>query len=407
MSNDTSDALTITVIKNRKELETIMKAWEDLQTAESSPMLGADPSHFIYELESLNQSAEPHILCLHREGRLEGILVGRRQVVSVPIRLGYLTLMKPRFRMIHIFHGGVLGRKSIEVCSLLLKALRDCLNKGDADLAVFNHFHCDSVMYRVIRSETPLLNRGFSPRIEGHWKMEMPKSMNDFYGSKSYKWRKTFRQSIRKLEKAHRVHMKTYSDEASLEEGILAAASVSPKTYQYSLGAGFLDNLQMRSYLLSVAKRGWLRIYILYVDNEAVAFEWGIEYERTLFLRGLGFDPKWRAWSVGTVLFLKVVEALCEEANVNRIDLGFGDAEYKKVFCNTRIETRSVTVCPDRLYPRFLNAVRMSIVGVQMAALFMANKLGLERKLKREWRDRLRRGVAKAGREGTQRDARD
>jgi hypothetical protein len=405
LHNKTTDVLTIKVIKNRKDLENIMKEWEELQKAEFSPVLGVDPWHYICELESLNLKAEPYILCLYREGRLEGMLVGRYQIVSMPIRLGYLTIMKPRFRVIHVFHGGVLGRKSIEDCSLLMKALRDCLNKGDADLAAFNHFHCDSVIYRVIRSETPFLSLGYSPRIEGHWKMEMPKCLNEFIGSKSYKWRKTLRQSIKKLEKSHRVQMKTYSEGDKLEEGILAAASVSSKTYQYSLDAGFLDNPQMRGYLLSAARRGWLRIYILYINNEAAAFEWGIEYERTLFLRALGFDPKWKSWSVGTVLSLKVLEALCEEANVDRIDFGFGDAEYKKIFCNTRSDTRGLTVCADRLYPRFLNAVRMAIVLMEMAAVFVANKLGLERKFKRDWRDRLRHKVATVARERTQREA--
>jgi hypothetical protein len=253
----------------------------------------------------------------------------------------------------------------------------------------------------------PFLSLGYSPRIDGHWKMEMPKCIDVFYEKKSSKERQTLRRKIRKIEKSHQVYMKTYSDAESLEEGIAAAASISSKTYQYVLDYGFLDNPQMRSYLLFAARRGWLRIYILYINNEAAAFEWGIKYGSTFFLRTLGFDPKWRDWSVGTVLFLKVLEALCEEGNINYMDFGFGDAEYKKIYGDMRTDTRSLSIFANRFYPRILNVIHQVTVGVWIAATFVANKLGIERKLKRIWRDRLRRKVATASNDEIRRDARD
>jgi CelD/BcsL family acetyltransferase involved in cellulose biosynthesis len=163
----------------------------------------------------------------------------------------------------------------------------------------------------------------------------------------------------------------------------------------------------MRIYLLLAAQRGWLRIFILYINNEPAAFEWGIEYGSTFFLRTLGFDPKWRDWSVGTVLFLKALDALCEEANVKQMDFGFGDAEYKKIYSNSRNDTRSLFVYADRFYPRLLCVVHQVVTGVWMAATFVANKLGLERKIKRVWRDQLRRKARRADSEGTQRDTLD
>jgi CelD/BcsL family acetyltransferase involved in cellulose biosynthesis len=110
---------------------------------------------------------------------------------------------------------------------------------------------------------------------------------------------------------------------------------------------------------------------------------------------------------VGTVLFLKVLEALCEEGNVSQMDFGFGDAEYKKIYGNTWADTRSLFISADRFYPRLLSVANLATVGVWMAAAYIADKLGLERKLKRIWRDRLRRNVIRAGKEGAQRVPRD
>jgi len=390
------DGLKITVIRNKQGLDSFLKAWDELQNAEVRPVATVDPYLYYSELESLGPGADPYILCLYREGRLEAMLVGRRQLVSMPIKLGYLNIMKTRLREILVYQNGMLGRQTGDVCSLLLKALRHCLNNGEAGVAVFDHVHCYSPMYSVIRSETPFLGLGFSPSIDGLWKMEMPKNMDEFYGKKSSKIRRMLRKKIRKLESSHQVFMKTYSDEGSLEEGISVAAAISSKTYQYSLEAGFVDNPQTRGYLLSIARRGCLRIYILYINNEAAAFEWGIKYMGTFYLRAMGFDPKWQAWSIGTVLFLKVLEGLIKEGNVNNMDFGVGDAEYKRIYANTRIDTRSFFIFPDRFYPKLLNAVRMAIAGLEIASVFVANKLGLKRKIKRIWRDRLRRKLAAA-----------
>jgi len=389
------DGLEITVVRNRQELGSIMEAWEELQKAEESPVPEVDPYLYTYKMQSFGPDAEPYIVCLRRDARLETMLIGRYEEVDMPIRLGYLTIVKPRLRKILVYHGGILGRKADDACAILLRTLRDCLNRGEADVAEFNHFHCDSVMYYVIRSKTPLMSLGCLPKIDGHWKMEIPNCMNDFYQRKSHKRRQMLRQAIRRLEKSHKVYMHIYSDGDSLEQGISAAASVSSKTYQHALGGGFLDNLQTRSYLLQVARQGWLRIYILYVNNEAVAFQWGIQYGGTFFLRTIGFDPKWRNWSVGTVLFLKVLQALCEDPNVNHMDFGFGDAEYKNIYGDTRTDTSAINIWADRLYPRLLNFLRTGMVGAWLAASYAVNKLGLERKIKRLWRDRLRREVAR------------
>lgn len=384
----------ITIARNRQQLDSIIKEWEALQKAEPDPVPDVDPYLYVCELDSLGQEVEPYILCLRRNGRLEAMLVGRYQKVSMPIRLGYLTIMKPQVGEILVYHGGIVGQKDATTCALLLKSLRDGLNKSDGDVAVFNHFHCDSIMYNLIRSEAAALSLGYSARIDGHWKMDVPQSMPEFYERKSAKTRKELQRQVRKLEKSHQVVIKTYSEEDNLEEAILALADISSKTYQYALEAGFLDNPQIRSYMLLAARQGWLRIYILYINDEAAAFEWGLKYRNTFFGRSTGFDPKWKDWSVGTVLFLKFIQALCEEPTINRLDIGFGDSEYKRTYCNMRTDTRSLFLFADRFYPRVLNSVRQTTIGVWMAALYTANKLGLERKLKRVWRDQLSRKAA-------------
>lgn len=385
------NGLKITIMRSRDEVNSILEAWKELLKGEVKSVPVVDPHHYVCELQSLDKQAEPYILCLHCDDRVETMLIARRDEVSIPCRLGYLTIMKPRLRRILVYHGGLLGKQSRRACSLLLLALRNSLNDGEADVVLFDHLAADSIMYSVIRSEIHLLSLGNFPNISRHWRMEIPNYMNEFYGRLSGNSRSNLRRMMKKIDASHRVHVKAFEDRDNLEEGILAAARVSSKTYQYTLGVGFVDNPQTRSYLSYLAHWGWLRLHILYVESETAAFQLGTVYKGTYFLRQLGFDPTWRDWRVGNVLFLKVMEDLCEDASVNYLDFGHGDADYKKRYGDTYSDETNIMFFANRPYPIFVNLVRILVAGVSMATAGLVNKLGLKAKIKRLWRDRLRR----------------
>ncbi|GAF75893.1 unnamed protein product, partial [marine sediment metagenome] len=53
----------------------------------------------------------------------------------------------------------------------------------------------------------------------------------------------------------------------------------------------------------------------------------------------------------------KMFEALCLEKNVDAIDFGFGDAQYKESFSDVSWMEASVYIFAPRLYPLVVNAL--------------------------------------------------
>ena len=60
---------------------------------------------------------------------------------------------------------------------------------------------------------------------------------------------------------------------------------------------------------------------------------------------------------------MKMIERLCEDPAVNRLDFGFGDADYKRVFADESWTEQDVEVFGRRPRPLGINLVQTSIRG--------------------------------------------
>lgn len=187
-----------------------------------------------------------------------------------------------------------------------------------------------------------------------------------------------------------RVEHVCYSTCESLHEVLESIREVASKTYQYSIGAGYLGTAGERRHLETLARFGWLRIHLLRVDGSPVAFEITVEYERQFFLCSTGYDPAFSAVSPGKVLLSMVFEDLCRRQEVDVVDFGFGDAPYKRSHGTRSILETCPVVFARRLKPMAVNALITTCCGCSFAIAGMLRVTGATAWVKRHWRDRLR-----------------
>lgn len=288
-------------------------------------------------------------------------------------------------------YGGIIGKLTPYTASIVLQELRNLLSRGDADVIFFNHLRTNSPAYQLARTMPGLLCRSYFLRVEPHWRMSIPKTIDLFYQNRSKKHRGNLHRYIRKLEDQYggQVKVITGCRKNELDKAIRAIASVSAKTYQSSLGSGFVDNARNRTLMRTAAKSGWLRAHILFITDEPCAFQLGLHYGRTYFLEQIGFDPHWKRFNAGTVLFVKVLEELCRDHTVDYLDFGFGEANYKQSYGNEKWFETSVYIFAPRLYPIFINTLRSSMMGLNLGLEYVSNKAGFVGWFKRYWRDLL------------------
>ncbi|MBN1795984.1 MAG: GNAT family N-acetyltransferase [Sedimentisphaerales bacterium] len=382
----------VTVCQTMDEIEGLRLVWQEMQSQQSRLVINADIDRYISVIESMQKDVKPYVLLLRRCDEPVAMVIGRLEKAPIKCRFGYKTVLKPNMRCLNIVYGGILGRVNEETASILYNELINTTRRGRADVIAINHLRNDSVLYRRLREKPNIWCRGHFPKTEHHWCMSVPKSIDLFYAARSNKHRNHLKKYMKRLEKdfLERVKLSVYTSDDAIEYLLEDAAKISAKTYQYALGCGFLDNNRKYLLLQGAAKKGWLLAYVIKVDEQPVAFQVGMKYAGAYFVEEIGHDPEWKKYNIGTILFLKILDHLCKDDQVDTIDFGFGDAEYKQRYGNNSWDETTLYIFAPRLFPVTINIVHGFLAGMSNFGTYILKKFNSVNSLKRKWRDRLR-----------------
>jgi ribosomal protein L21E len=221
--------------------------------------------------------------------------------------------------------------------------------------------------------------------------MSVPDEIDQFYKVRSRGHRHNLRQAIKKFEREYpgRNNLVRFTEEYEVDDFVRVAAEISSKTYQKALGVGIVNDEQTRSRIRTAARHGWFDGSVLLAGDEPCAFQLGLRYNDVYYMVSIGYDPALSAHKTGTVLFLKVLESLCEDTAINMMDFYFGDAEYKNRYGTMHWPEACVYIFAPRVYPTFLNVLRCSIAGMNAALAVLVNKVGSADRIKRRWRNAI------------------
>ncbi|MHC4569943.1 MAG: GNAT family N-acetyltransferase, partial [Planctomycetota bacterium] len=164
-----------------------------------------------------------------------------------------------------------------------------------------------------------------------------------------------------------------FSSEGDVDAFVRLAAEISSRTYQSALGAGIVNDEQTRHRIRTAARRGRFDGSLLFAGDKPCAFQLDLS-----------------SYGTGTVLFLKVLESLCQDPAIHTIDFYFGDAGYKRHYGTEHWPEACVYVFAPRRYPMTVNALRCSVAGVNAGLAHIAKKIGGTNRLRRTWRGLLK-----------------
>jgi CelD/BcsL family acetyltransferase involved in cellulose biosynthesis len=375
--------------RSLEQIRLIRPLWETLQKETRFCVdVEVDIDRYIYMVESTPE-CEPYVLLAFRDNAPRAMLIGTLGPLTINSRLGYMKVLKPTLKGLTMIHGGYLGEFCEQTCRCLLDELHRSLSDKEADVVLFRQLPLISPLYLPVTNQSPVFCRRHFPKIDRHWRMKVPSNIEDFYARHSSKTRQTLKRQIRRLEKEFDVHLVESTEPKTLPAILSDAARISSRTYQHALGSGLLDDTNTRKQLLEAAQRGWLSLHVLYLNEEPSAFQLGLRSHGTYFLQLMGFDPTQKQRNQGTVLFLKIMEQLCQDSAIQWLDFGFGDAEYKKRFGTESWDETAVYLFARRMYPLLINAIHSKVSDLSEAMRMLAEKTGIEGKIKRKWRNLL------------------
>ena len=277
---------------------------------------------------------------------------------------------------------------------MLVQEVVGSLRHGEADIAFFNHLRADSPLYAALGHLRGLLSRDYFPALQVHRSMTLPASVEEFWLRFSPKVRKNQRWQAKKLLNDHsgNVRIHCFREASELERMIQDVEQIAKKTYQRGLGVGFADSAVTRKRLYLNAEKGWLRTYVLYVQDRPCAFWSGTLYSREFHSDYMGYDPDYGKYSPGMYLIMKVIEGFCGasgEKEISGIDFGLGDAQYKEILGNLNWQDASFYLFAPTLRGAGLNAVRTPILLLDRIGRKLVERANMLPKIKRLWRNRV------------------
>ena len=165
---------------------------------------------------------------------------------------------------------------------------------------------------------------------------------------------------------------------------------VVKKTYHRKIGVGFVYNQEFLGRFALEAQKGWLRAYILYIDDIPEAFWLGYLCHGTFYLAFTGYNPAYRKYELGTIVFINLLEDL-GRMGVSKVDFGSGTALYKERFGQHMWHEATVYIFAPTLRGIILNVSKSFFSFINNAAKKILDKTNLLQNVKTQWRTSLQK----------------
>jgi CelD/BcsL family acetyltransferase involved in cellulose biosynthesis len=203
-----------------------------------------------------------------------------------------------------------------------------------------------------------------------------------YLAGRSRNFRSQVRRYERALSRAHDVRFRRTEESAGLQADLRTFFRLHDARWRARGGSSSAGE-RVRAFHLDFAtrifERGWLRLWLLELDGDAVAawYGWHLGGRYAYYLAG--FDPRWATSRVGLVLLAHTVRSAIAEG-ADEYDMLLGDEPYKARFTDSRREVVTLLATRSR-----------DPAGALAAAEVGAWRLS--RRLTPEWRRQLRRAL--------------
>jgi len=213
--------------------------------------------------------------------------------------------------------------------------------------------------------------------------VEMKADFERYLGSLSTKTRQTLKRKAEKMQRECgeiRVRCFRAADEMSRLQTSLK--DVWGKSWHGRMGRQEPPALP---FLRKMARLGWIRSYVLYVDETPVASVLGFQYRGTFLDEAPAFDPRWKRHSPGLVLNYHILQDLFSRDMPDVVDFGFGYNQYKETL-GTKREMRGEIWVPVSFRGRRLVFAQRVCDAVFRVGKLTLGRLGVARRLKARMR---------------------
>lgn len=373
-----ADGLSVQIASSMREIREMRRVWGKWVHG-----LETDLDYFSHNLTNDPTIVRPHVITIWKDGIAQAMLVGHVRKRKVSTVVSFVNISGPSVNVLEIVKGGRIGPRSSAVDKLLAAELLKAIRGGDVDLICFQRLALHSELLREVQQLPGLLIRERVPHIFYYSVLSLKAKAGERASFLPGKARREVRRKTRILEREFpgRARVRCFCDPAEMDTGIRDALAVATNTWQFHLGHGLSNTSQTHATLRFFAKKKWLRIYVLYLEDKPCAFLIGQLFKNIFYCQYAGYHPDFTRFSVGSLLTARALDNLAE-AGVEQVDLGEGGQEHNRRLGCQMLEEGTVHVYSPTLRGLWLNVFFAATQTVRAGGRRTRSGLGLNRAVK-------------------------
>jgi hypothetical protein len=304
-----------------------------------------DSNYFLHNLRTDPTILHPYCITVCNEGTPRAMLMGHVRKRRVSAVVSFVNIKGPSVRVLEIKKGARMGQPSRAIDRLFAVELLKAMKSGAVDSLCLERLPLHCGLFREIQQLPGLMFKKRVPHVFCYNILSLNSPDEKRSRVFSGKINREIRRKTRVLERAfpNEVSLKCFSKPSEVDAGLRDAIRVASGTWQYHLGLGLTLNAQTCENFRFFASQGWLRIYILYINDGPCAFLAGQLYSDVFYCQYAGYLPSYARFSVGSVLTARAFEDLAI-AGVQRVDLGEGGQEHNRRLGSVRSEEGTLHV---------------------------------------------------------------
>jgi hypothetical protein len=380
---------SLRILKETAELEELRDAWSAWCNHPD-----ADLDFFSIHLRHTRGVVRPHVMVVYRNGRPDCMLIGWLHHGPVAFKVGSVVLFRSDVRMLRFPAGGFLGNQSRGNAQFLVREIIRSLRNHEAQAVEFSQLKVDSPLYNIAKREPNVFCREHFTPVQTRRYLSLSGSFDEFLRGRSPKRRQEFRKLAKMLVRDFpgKVRFQSVRSECDVEDFARKADTISRKTYQRALGAGFVNDLAMQEMLRAAARKAALRARLLYVGDNPVAFAGGIISNKTLYGTFTGYDPGLKKYRPGFQTLIRLIQDSFESSgDLLRFDAGCGDVPYKRVLFDSSWKEGSVWIFAPSATGLRLHVLKVVSTFLHSLAMGLLTRSRHLQKVKKMWHRRALR----------------
>lgn len=379
------NGVTMDADTSRSDVSSALHIWQSAFLSDPKANLLQHPDFVCSQVLHSNELGKRPLMILVAESDS-----GQRRLAILPPRdvdsrvlFGYLP--NTDFRGYRLAGGRFFGDGDTELDNLLLKALPEVLDCYSTDLLLIEDLEDTQPLWSFSRFDGGKIKRFLPATAQKKHRIEVTNDyLEEFWANFSSKRRREFKRVLKKSEHFRVVRV---TEPEQVKTFLEHAHQISLNSWQANVfGVRVRNDAAEHSLFSCLARLGYLRCYLMYDDEQPVAFEVGYQFQGYMYGVEVGFDTQFGNQSPGNVLMYRELEDLLEHDRPDWYDFGIGDAPYKQRFSNRVTSSADVWLVRGSLKNYMKLGVLQSNEKIEQGIHWALEKTRLKTRIKKLYR---------------------